>query len=357
MVSSVPPEITSSVSTAVQTIGSSKAVTEPVTTAPTTSSSQQTVSAEPITPSDEPVEITEQAPASEPIIPATSASSSPAASSATTSTKATTHSTLPTTTTTTTSAESQEPVEIPAEISIPEDSVRPYIWENLPLPEGFPKLADAVTEFNSSDTTMVISWDFATREEADKMAALINEWNGGKELLPDEKHEPLSWYWFDVKPYSVDVSYYSETEHLDGRKQLRVSVLTDYKYEPFIVKYSGVNNYLVPENSERPYSMSEIGLPEDFPELPCNVTDYVDTTNQYSEYRYEIQWDKMSFEETAALADILAKRYNYDNYTVEFSKPLSSWQVLCDKGCFRLTRWSDERDVSYQVSLDVSRQK
>lgn len=76
---------------------------------------------------------------------------------------------------------------------------------------------------------MVISWDFATREEADKMAALINEWNGGKELLPDEKHEPLSWYWFDVKPYSVDVSYYSETEHLDGRKQLRVSVLTNYK--------------------------------------------------------------------------------------------------------------------------------
>ena len=355
MVSSVPPEITSSVSTAVQTTGSSKAVTEPATTAPTTSSSQQTISVEPVTPTVEPVEITEQAPAPEPIIPATSASSSSAVSSATTSTKATTNSTLPTTTTT--STEPQKPVEIPSEISIPEDSVRPYNWENLPLPEGFPKLADAVTEFNSSDTTMVISWDFATREEADKMAALINEWNGGKELLPDEKHEPLSWYWFDVKPYSVDVSYYSETEHLDGRKQLSVSVLTNYKYEPFIVKYSGVSNYSVPENSERPYSMSEIGLPEDFPELPCNVTDYVDTTNQYSEYRYEIQWDKMSFEETAALADILAKRYNYDNYTVEFSKPLSSWEVLCDEGCFRLTRWSDERDVSYQVSLDVSRQK
>lgn len=66
MVSSVPPEITSSVSTAVQTTGSSKAVTEPATTAPTTSSSQQTVSAEPVTSTDEPVEITEQAPASEP---------------------------------------------------------------------------------------------------------------------------------------------------------------------------------------------------------------------------------------------------------------------------------------------------
>ena len=48
MVSSVPPEITSSVSTAVQTTGSSKAVTEPATAAPTTSSSQQTVSAEPV---------------------------------------------------------------------------------------------------------------------------------------------------------------------------------------------------------------------------------------------------------------------------------------------------------------------
>ena len=348
-----------------QTTSSAKAVTEPSTTARTTSSSKQTTaSAEPEIPSSEPVEITEQEPASEPEVPVTSASTTSAAPVTTKSTKATTKATIQTTKatpqtpkTTTTSAEPQEqPVETVTEIMVPEESKRNIVWENIPLPEGFPKLADAVTYFRSSNTSLGLLWDFTTREEVEKIVALIDEWNGGKVWLPNEEFETLNWTWYHVKPYYINVSYYVETEHLDGRYQLKVDVSTSYKYEPFMVMTSAVNNYEVPADSERPYSMSEIGLPEDFPELPCKVTNYEDTATKYQEYGFEIYWDKMTSEEAASLADILAKHYNYENYEVDLDSKLYAWDARSDHEGFRLTLWTEESDVTYQAELTVYKQ-
>lgn len=301
MVSSVPPEVTSSVLTAIQTTGY-KAVTEPATTAPTTSSSQQTVYAEPVTPTDEPVEITEQAPASEPIIPATSASSSSAASSAITSTRATTHSTLPTTTTT--STESQEPVKIPAEISIPEDSVRPYSWDILNVPVGFPKLADSVSYFRAKKNWIEFSWDLSSEEEACVISEKVSQWANYE--ARERTYVDVSWYWYS-ETYNIFEVCYKYTE--DRSYQLILQIECNIpSYEPFQTRKMNIGEFSIPENSERPVAWDSIEIPEIFPKVTERATEINVNTNEDEDYVL-VKWDCMSPYEIATVIDILIKWY------------------------------------------------
>ena len=315
MVSSVPPEITSSVSTAVQTTGSSKAVTESATTVPTTSSSQQTVSAEPV----EPVEITEQAPASEPIIPATSASSYSAASSATTSTRATTHSTLPTTTTT--STEPQEPVEIPAEINIPEDSIRPYSWDILNVPVGFPKLADSVSYFRAEKNWIEFSWDLSSEEEARVISEKISQWANCE--ARERTYIDVSWNWYS-ETYRIFEICYKYTE--DRSYQLILQIECNIpSYEPFQTRKMNIGEFSIPENSVRPVSWDSVEIPEIFPK----VTEHATEINVYAEEDEDsvlVTWDCMSPNEIATVIDILIKWYGDNDTLLSY---YDGWYLYC----------------------------
>lgn len=317
MVSSVPPEITSSVSTAVQTTGSSKAVTEPATTAPT-SSSQQTVSAEPVTPTDEPVEITEQAPASEPIIPVTSAGSS-SASSATISTKATTHSTLPTTTTT--SAEPQEPVEIPAEINIPEDSIRPYSWDILNVPVGFPKLADSVSYFRAEKNWIEFSWDLSSEEEARVISEKISQWANCE--ARERTYIDVSWNWYSETYRIFEICYkYTEDRSYQLILQIKCNIPS---YEPFQTRKMNIGEFSIPENSVRPVSWDSVEIPEIFPK----VTEHATEINVYAEEDEDsvlVTWDCMSPNEIATVIDILIKWYGDNDTLLSY---YDGWYLYC----------------------------
>lgn len=319
MVSSVPPEITSSVSTAVQTTGSSKAVTGPATTAPTTSSSQQTVSAEPVTSTDEPVEITEQTPASEPIIPATSASSSSAISSATTSTRATTHSTLPITTTT--STEPQKPVEIPAEISIPEDSVRLYSWDILNVPVGFPKLADSVSYFRAEKNRIEFSWDLSSEEEARVISEKISQWANCE--ARERTYIDVSWNWYS-ETYRIFEICYKYTE--DRSYQLILQIECNIpSYEPFQTRKMNIGEFSIPENSVRPVSWDSVEIPEIFPK----VTEHATEINVYAEEDEDsvlVTWDCMSPNEIATVIDILIKWYGDNDTLLSY---YDGWYLYC----------------------------
>lgn len=319
MVSSVPPEVTSSVLTAIHTTGYSKAVTEPATTAPTTSSSQQTVYAEPVTPTDEPVEITEQAPASEPIIPATSASSSSAASSAITSTRATTHSTLPTTTTT--STESQEPVKIPAEISIPEDSVRPYSWDILNVPVGFPKLADSVSYFRAKKNWIEFSWDLSSEEEARVISEKVSQWANYE--ARERTYVDVSWYWYS-ETYNIFEVCYKYTE--DRSYQLILQIECNIpSYEPFQTRKMNIGEFSIPENSERPVAWDSIEIPEIFPKVTERATEINVNTNEDEDYVL-VKWDCMSPYEIATVIDILIKWYGDSDTLLSY---YNGWYLYC----------------------------
>ena len=315
MVSSVPPEITSSVSTAVQTTGSSKAVTEPATTAPTTSSSQQTVSAEPV----EPVEITEQAPASEPIIPATSASSYSAASSATTSTRATTHLTLPTTTTTFT--EPQEPVEIPAEINIPEDSIRPYSWDILNVPVGFPKLADSVSYFRAEKNWIEFSWDLSSEEEARVISEKISQWANCE--ARERTYIDVSWNWYS-ETYRIFEICYKYTEDCSYQLILQIECNIP-SYEPFQTRKMNIGEFSIPENSVRPVSWDSVEIPEIFPKVTEHATE-INVYAEEDEYSVLVTWDCMSPNEIATVIDILIKWYGDNDTLLSY---YDGWYMYC----------------------------
>lgn len=315
MVSSVPPEITSSVSTAVQTTGSSKAVTEPATTAPTTSSSQQTVSAEPV----EPVEITEQAPASEPIIPATSASSYSAASSATTSTRATTHLTLPTTTTTFT--EPQEPVEIPAEINIPEDSIRPYSWDILNVPVGFPKLADSVSYFRAEKNWIEFSWDLSSEEEARVISEKISQWANCE--ARERTYIDVSWNWYS-ETYRIFEICYKYTEDCSYQLILQIECNIP-SYEPFQTRKMNIGEFSIPENSVRPVSWDSVEIPEIFPKVTEHATE-INVYAEEDEYSVLVTWDCMSPNEIATVIDILIKWYGDNDTLLSY---YDGWYLYC----------------------------
>lgn len=315
MVSSVPPEITSSVSTAVQTTGSSKAVTEPATTAPTTSSSQQTVSAEPV----EPVEITEQAPASEPIISATSASSYSAASSATTSTRATTHLTLPTTTTTFT--EPQEPVEIPAEINIPEDSIRPYSWDILNVPVGFPKLADSVSYFRAEKNWIEFSWDLSSEEEARVISEKISQWANCE--ARERTYIDVSWNWYS-ETYRIFEICYKYTEDCSYQLILQIECNIP-SYEPFQTRKMNIGEFSIPENSVRPVSWDSVEIPEIFPKVTEHATE-INVYAEEDEYSVLVTWDCMSPNEIATVIDILIKWYGDNDTLLSY---YDGWYLYC----------------------------
>lgn len=96
-------------------------------------------------------------------------------------------------------------------------------WSDLALPDGFPKLAEGVTEYTQvSDNVFFLSWDVISKAEADAMAEQVEKWAGGKfELMED----PAGKMWFmDTGKYNISISYYGTVGVETNQLVINVSV-------------------------------------------------------------------------------------------------------------------------------------
>lgn len=278
-----------------------------------------------------------------------------------------------TATTTTTPTEHEEPVilteepviateEIPpvdetivsADFTVPAESVRNFKWETLPLPEGFPKLTEAVSYFEASRTTLDICWDISSPEEADYIASLITEWYGRK--MYKKEFGKTFYDWIDPDALSIFLTY-DEDEYVYAQNHLSLSMYTNATVESFYRKRSAVTEYTVPEDSSRDIPWEELPLPDGFPKLADGVSDFSDDTLKLTEYVYTLYWDKLSFEEACFISDILCGWAGEENYKVEFSDMSCTWSAGGGDTNFWLYRREDDRDVGYQAELTISKSK
>ena len=83
-------------------------------------------------------------------------------------------------------------------------------WSDLSLPDGFPKLADGVTEYTQlGDGMFSISWDAMSEADADAMAEKLETWTGGTfELMEDSGVK--NWF-LDTGKHNVTLTYYADT--------------------------------------------------------------------------------------------------------------------------------------------------
>ena len=73
------------------------------------------------------------------------------------------------------------------------DTVTAQKWSELPLPKGFPKLAEGVTSYTqTADNIISLDWNVMTLEQAEAMLAPMEEWAGAKfEAYGDEAY--MNW--------------------------------------------------------------------------------------------------------------------------------------------------------------------
>lgn len=241
----------------------------------------------------------------------------------------------------------------PIEYTVSPDSVRPFEWEGLLLPEGFPKLADAVTEFSASDTSVIFKWDMASIEETKAIVALLDKWAGGG--VTESIETNMAWYWFDHKMYSMDVSRDSDEWVGVRAYQLSVHVSTKVPMADFQDKNCTATDYTVPSESSRTIAWEELALPDDFPKLADGVTAFTDKADSDDTYNFEIEWDYMSLSEMAVIADKLEEYYNS-----HFDITMDNGHAFCGAGTqdcnLSIDRIADDYARLYndsQVSLNI----
>lgn len=202
------------------------------------------------------------------------------------------------------------------EIIIPEDSVRNFSWEKLPLPVGFPKLADGVTSFRAENDLIKFEWDIATLEEAEEISRKITEWVGCEAYINPGNGTEKSWMWSQTDPYYI-FEYHNRDELIGIEKQLMLQISCEIPYEPFLNREMQVGEYSVPENSVRTVPWNEADFPDDFPKLSEYATEI--TFSDWEEvYNIRIMWDVMSVEEAAAIIQKLMVWYGENDTLVIF---------------------------------------
>ncbi len=213
-------------------------------------------------------------------------------------------------------AEPEEAANDVKEIIIPEDSVRNFSWENLPLPVGFPKLADGVTSFRAENDFIKFEWDIATLEEAEEISRKITEWVGSEAYINPGNGTEKSWRWSQTDPYYI-FEYHNRDELIGIEKQLMLQISCEIPYEPFLNREMQVGEYSVPENSVRTVPWNEAVFPDDFPKLSEYATEI--TFSDWEEvYNIRVMWDVMSIEEAAAIIQKLMAWYGENDTLVIF---------------------------------------
>ncbi len=83
-------------------------------------------------------------------------------------------------------------------------------WSDLSLPDGFPKLADGVTEYTQiSENNFSISWDAMSEADAGAMAEKLETWTGGTLGLMEDSGVK-NWF-LDTGKHTVTLTYYADT--------------------------------------------------------------------------------------------------------------------------------------------------
>lgn len=252
-------------------------------------------------------------------------------------------------------SEPEETANDAKEIIIPEDSVRKFSWENLPLPVGFPRLADGVTSFRAESDFIKFEWDIATLEEAEEISRKITEWVGCEAYINPGNGTEKSWRWSRTDPYYI-FEYHNRDELIGIETQLILQISCEIPYEPFLNREMQVGEYSIPENSVRTVPWNEADFPDDFPKLSEYATEI--TFSDWEEvYSIRIMWDVMSVEEAAAIIQKLMAWYGendtlviFDDQHIQFD--IDSFANHTSSKSFRLS-FSDS-GVYLHIDLDKS---
>lgn len=287
---------------------------------------------------------------------ATSLSTTAATTVASTETVAEETTTLPPVTT----EKEQPPVEetsaevtVPTRNGIPEYEVS-YPWEILITPEGFPRLADSVSDYyfyNGSGTYKFI-WDSLSEDKDNEYFNKIAGWLG--EYKYSGKDEAAG---YDRKLEGKDyiVWFYRTPDEENGTIGTKISISAKHGEKidintiplPKIEKVKGYN--------DRSIKWEDIDiLYEGFPKLTSYVDDV--TVRESDGARY-IGWKRMSQSEAAATALKLArsmknlKHFSFSANTYGYS----IWTIWGDDHKIRITWFSDamlENNYQYQLKIE-----
>lgn len=82
-------------------------------------------------------------------------------------------------------------------------------WNDLTLPDGFPKLADGVTNYSSMDSLVTMSWNALPKSDAEAMVTKLESWSGASAEKTD-MDGTFSWH-LDNGSSTIDLNYYTDT--------------------------------------------------------------------------------------------------------------------------------------------------
>lgn len=179
---------------------------------------------------------------------------------------------------------------------VPANSQRPIPWELLWLPEGFPKLADGVTEYLAGENGSVdLYWDIMSLEEVQYISSLIQNWIGVEVRNPtsDDKIYINSYYGDE---YDVVIYRYTDRARGDNLQTI-IHVMGSFPdltltYDPSIIADIDIEG-----SGNIRWEDTELSSNPRFSGFP-KLSDYVSGVYYDGEF---IEWEKMSLIESEAI--------------------------------------------------------
>lgn len=176
---------------------------------------------------------------------------------------------------------------------------REVTWSMLALPDGFPKLAEAVTDYHESGTNYYITWSKMNDAEFDEIKEKLKTWLGTTDDGEFSEDRTTEKYVFSTEKYDVSLQKYFIKKMLphiyndsDDYFNVNISIVKhgDVRELP-----SCVFDFADPSAKEignRPLHWEDTALNGTIPKLSENVTEVEENSSGYV-----ILWDKMTLGE------------------------------------------------------------
>ncbi len=169
-------------------------------------------------------------------------------------------------------------------------------WELLPVPEGFPKLYEFVSEYSYEYDNFDFCWNEMSEDNYSTICGLLHNWLGDCNTFESNS-----------KIMYQNADYIASIEYADS--QLSVRLISQNKTLPnipFAIEYS------IPTDSKREIQWTEImNIPENFPV----ISEYI-TAFESDEKNIKIYWDKMSKEELQDIAFKMAETFTLTSVSI-----------------------------------------
>lgn len=169
-------------------------------------------------------------------------------------------------------------------------------WELLPVPEGFPKLYEYVSEYSYEYDSFDFYWNEMSEDNYSTICELLHNWLGDCNTFES-----------NGKIMYQNADYMASIEYADSQLSIRlISQNKTLPNIPFAIEYS------IPTDSKREIQWSEIiGMPENFPV----ISEYI-TAFESDEKNIKIHWDKMSKEELQDIAFRMAETFTLTSVSI-----------------------------------------